>query len=94
MSKVITDTEAVGILQGIVENGDMEAETYRCFLKDVGQLIADYCGGEVSFVDESMDPDKPGYLIGFHHNDSVPEDGGVFKDLDTDVSIEEWQEDA
>lgn len=95
MSKVITDKEASGIISEIINGDNFSQDQYIAFLRDIGTLIANHCGG---YFKNISTPDYPGddtsYCLHFEWDESVPEGGGVFKNLDTDVSMEEWISDA
>lgn len=92
MAKQIQDTELLEIVEGAIK-GDLidDEDTYLKFLKSLAELVTDHFGGEV--------PNEPGeiagnYYIGIEWNEALPEDGGVFKKYDTDISITEWKSDA
>jgi len=103
MAKVLTDRECADIIRRVVHDDLIDdSDTYKHFLAGLGELITDHFGGDVSTASDpvgSKDPDRPesaegNWCILFHWNDSVPDDGGIFKDYDKDVSIEEWKADA
>jgi hypothetical protein len=87
MAKILKDTEMADIIHRAVCDGEIEcSDAYWNFLDDLGELICAHFGGTRG--DVSM-PDYPGdglgWTCGFHVNDCVPDDGGVFKKYDTDV---------
>lgn len=92
MSKVIRDAELAAMVHNVVR-GDVidDQEGYLNFLEDLGKVVAKYCGGEVVAKSHSPD-DGLGACVHFAWNESVPEDGGVFRDFDTDVPVDEWRE--
>jgi hypothetical protein len=65
----------------------------REFLMRLGGLITDYCGGEVIDA-RSDDPDRRGHPLGWRvaivWNNSVPDDGGIYADLDRSHPLDEW----
>lgn len=103
MSKVILDTEMVQILEQVVNGNVIEDKAqYERFLKDLGDLYGDYLGAECTRA-EMPDPagaapsDPPSLTRAacyFRATESTLEDGGVFAQFDTDVSIEEWFADS
>jgi len=100
MSKVLLDTELLEIAKKIIETEEVicESATYERFLYSLGELIADYCGGDCVYVSKPLaggtgDPSQDRFCLHFHWNDSVPDDGGVYKDYDTDITIEDWRGD-
>lgn len=88
MSKVLTAGEVQEILQRLITGDEIDdTDTYSRCLERAGELITEFCGGEVRFVSR---PDEfpLGWCVHFGPNDSLPSDGGVFKDYDKDVT---WQ---
>ncbi len=98
MSKVMLDTEIVGIIHGIVVNDDCieDNNIYMEFLEKLGSLVAEYCGGEVVTVSPPMGGGDPHdrHAVHFAWNDSVPEGGGVYADFDTDKTLREWEQES
>lgn len=103
MAKVLTDKECAEIVQRAVHEDFIDdSDAYRHFLESLGELITNHFGGDVSCVSDPFgekDPKNPEgsegkWCVLFHWNDSVPDDGGVFKDYDTDVPVEEWKADT
>ena len=89
MAKILTDREMVDIIRRAVHD---EAEiccsdAYTHFLEDLGELICTHFGGERGLVGMPDGPDDElGWTCGFHIDVCVPDDGGVFKRYDTDVT--------
>lgn len=57
---------------------------------EMASLVADYCGGDVSTISGPGEPgvdDGIGWTVAIHHNDSVPDDGGVWKEYDTEADF-------
>jgi hypothetical protein len=98
MSKVITENELLLILAKMILTEEVipEAGTYARFLANIGEVVANYCGGECLTVSAPLIEDGRGsngkWCVHFRHTESVPSDGGVYADVDTDVSIDEWRE--
>jgi len=92
MAKILTDKELGEIVHKAVNDPGLIdcADSFRHFLEDLGTLVADHFGGERGAVGE---PDGDlGWTVGFHVNECVPADGGVYKDYDTDVTWLDGQE--
>lgn len=81
MAKVLKDTEVLEIISKAAVNID-DANQYQDFLKEIGAVIANHFGGDVGGIGYE-DGD---YYVSFHPNDSLPLDGGVYKEYDTDVT--------
>lgn len=102
MSKVLTDKEALDIIRRAIEENEIDdADQYEYFMEGLGKLIAEHFGGEfvtvsTPLLDEKDDTDSSSdrYCLHFEWNECVPDGGGVYKDYDTDVPIEEWKEDV
>nr|WP_321303089.1 hypothetical protein [Alcaligenes faecalis] len=60
-------------------------EKYQAFMTDLAKLICEHCGGEVLY--QATRPDGSNWMIGIHGNDSLPEDGGVWKDIDPEGEL-------
>jgi len=93
MAKVLTDKEMGGIIYSATHETDVIdcADAYTHFLEDLGDLITNHFGGERGTVEHDFH-DGLGWTCGFHVNECVPSDGGVFKDYDTDVTWEDGEE--
>lgn len=103
MAKILTDKEMAQIIHRAVHDKSTidDAGTYSNFLADLAGLICMYFGGDpgnVGVPDFSSGraadalPNELGWTCGFHVNDSVPDDGGIFADYDTDVKWIDGQE--
>ena len=90
MAKILTDCEMIDIIKKAPQEID-DSDQYRHFLESLGDLIADNFGGIRGTVSNDRD-DGLGYTCAFHVNDSVPDDGGVFKGYDTDVTWKHGRE--
>jgi hypothetical protein len=97
MAKVLTDRELVKVIQRMIENRDIYCDnpkTHAWFLEKLGEVVGDHLGAECVGVDA---PDLPArtteeghWAILFRPTESTPDDGGLFRDYDPDVSVREW----
>ncbi len=97
MSKVITDEELCEIVTRIFHDGsDIIAErgAYLTFIENIAKAVSFSCGGEVVGVLDITVDDELGSVVFIDWNDSVPPNGGIYAEYDTDVDIEEWRLDA
>ncbi len=90
MSKQITNGELAEIVAGLLVErlGESHLDTkekYRAFMTDLAQVICDHCGGEVS--GPADDDVESTWMVGIRGNDSLPPDGGVWKDYDPDGAL-------
>ena len=86
MAKILTDKEMGQIVFDATHRNDVIecADAYLHFLEDLGELIAAHFGGVRGGIG-LPDGDGLGWTCGFHINECVPSDGGVFRDYDRDV---------
>ena len=86
MSKILTDKEMGQIVFDATHRNDVIecADAYQHFLEDLGELITAHFGGVRGGI-SLPDGDDLGWTCGFHINECVPSDGGVFSDYDRDV---------
>ncbi|MCX6984221.1 MAG: hypothetical protein NT118_05635 [Lentisphaerae bacterium] len=90
MAKILTDCEMIDIIKKAPQEID-DSNQYRHFLEALGDLIAANFGGTRGTV--TNDPgDGLGYTCAFHVNENVPDDGGIFKAYDTDVTWKHGRE--
>jgi len=85
MAKILTDREMGQIIHDATHRRDVIecADAYERFLEDLGDLITAHFGGTRGGIGR---PDHDlGWTCGFHINESVPSDGGVFRAYDRDV---------
>lgn len=87
MAKIITGAE----LAEIVKRGCTEetlfcddTTTHMAFVSAIAQVCCDYFGGDLGGTDYI--DDKLGITVAIHVNESVPPDGGVWKNYDKDVT--------
>lgn len=93
--KLLRDTEMLDIIKRAVVDSEIDdSSQYKTFLADLGTLICDHFGGEAGEIDHDVSDDI-GWCMQFHHNDCVPDGGGVFAKYHTDVKWDtpEYDED-
>jgi hypothetical protein len=90
MAKILTDCEMIDIIKRAPQEID-DSDAYWHFLEALGDLIAANFGGTRGKVSNESG-DGLGYTCAFHVDDSMPDDGGVFKGYDTDVTWENGKE--
>ena len=86
MAKILTDKEMGQIVFDATHRNDVIecADAYEHFLEDLGELIVSHFGGTRGSVGRP-DGDDLGWTCGFHINECVPSDGGVFNNYDRDI---------
>jgi hypothetical protein len=85
MAKILTDREMGQIVHDATHLNDVIecADAYEHFLEDLGNLITAHFGGTRGGTGR---PDHDlRWTCGFHINECVPSDGGVFNAYDRDV---------
>lgn len=90
MSKVVTAVDlgmlTFSLLMRPHAVGELDTPgKYQEFMTDLARLICDHCGGEVRFL--ASRPDGKTWMIGIHGNESLPEDGGVWKEFDPEGEL-------
>jgi len=87
MAKILTDREMSAIVAEAVTNPGLidDSDSYAHFLEGLADLICEHFGGERGCV-SSPDDDLPRWTVGFHINECVPADGGVYRTLDPDIT--------
>jgi hypothetical protein len=92
MAKILTDTELLDIVRKTVLEEELdEAHVYRLFLEGLAGVIAEFYGGEAGQASEPYYSGL-GWTFAFNINDCVPDDGGIFKDYDKDVTWKDGEE--
>ena len=93
MAKIITDKELGKIISKAVNDpGEIDCEdAYRHFLEDLADLVANHFGGCVGNVSEPSNIMEE-WTVSFSIDESVPADGGVYKDYDKGVMWLEGEE--
>ena len=82
LAEIITRQAEVKLLLTSDEIDD--ADAFLSMMSDMAETVTTYCGGEVL---NGASADGGVCMIGIHPNDSLPEDGGIWKDYDTDESF-------
>ncbi|MDP2759924.1 MAG: hypothetical protein Q8O64_05890 [Sideroxyarcus sp.] len=89
MAKIIIKDELAQIVTKLLTTSEIDdAVQFSRFMTDMAKVVADHCGGEVSpatYFDGV-------WAVAVEPNDSLPADGGVWKDYDTDVAFVEGEE--
>ena len=92
MSKVLTDKELAEIVTRLVgDDGHDEFDAYEKFLGDLAELVTNHCGG-YHFTTQFDPNDDLGWTVSIKPDENVPEDGGIYKDYDPDVTWKDGQE--
>lgn len=108
MSKQITNIELAEIITNLLTDPDTinnnldTREKFADFMRGAAMAVCDACGGEVSdmppgqpIMAEFLSDEMGGqWLIGIHWNDSLPDDGGIWANYDTEVDWGPAGEDA
>lgn len=92
MAKILTDEEMGRIIYDATHDDRVIecADAYTHFLEDLGELICNHFGGERGNIGR---PDgELGWTVGFRINECVPDDGGVFRNYDPDVTWRDGKE--
>ncbi len=87
MAKILTAKEMGQIVLDATHRNDVIdcADAYQHFLEDLGELLAAHFGGTRGGICRP-DGDGLGWTCGFHINECVPSDGGVFSAYDPETS--------
>ena len=93
MAKILTDVEMGDIIHRALNNLSEidDSDQYQYFLEGLGELICEHFGGDPGVVGHD-EFDGLGWTIGFHINENVPADGGVFSEYDKDVIWKDGEE--
>ena len=89
MSKQISNGElaeiVTGLLVGRLAREQLDStEKYAAFMTDIAKVITDHCGGEVADTASNFTEQ---WLVGIFGNHCLPEDGGIWKDYDTEGEL-------
>jgi hypothetical protein len=87
MAKMITAMELSEIITSLLTRnvGEVdEVDSFRGLMTCLAETVANHCGGEVR---QSASGEDGEWMIGIHANDSLPSDGGIWKNYDTDVQF-------
>lgn len=87
MAKVLADDELGMIVMNAVRDNSIIdcADAYEHFLEDLADLICNHFGGTRGSTTQP-DCNIPVWTVAIHVDENVPEDGGIYKDFDTDVT--------
>ena len=94
MSKQITAAELAEIVTNILsgDSGELDSiQAHEGFMTDIAKVVCDYCGGEVH---HNASPMEDTWYVGIHGNDSLPADGGVWRDYDREGALFDQAEDS
>lgn len=89
MSKQLTPADLAKLVTALLTNpesvGELDTdEKFSGFMTDIAQAVCNNVGGEVhqpaSYLDDIC-------YIGIHGNDSLPADGGVWKEFDKEGEL-------
>ena len=94
MAKMLKDKEMADIIyRAVHDDGEIICDdSYAHFLEDLAKLITKHFGGEVKNAPSYDEHDGLGWMAGFHVNECVPADGGIFAKYDTDVTWKNGEE--
>ena len=87
MSKQITAAELAEIVTKILsgDSGELDSiQAHEGFMTDIAKVVCDYCGGEVL---NPAGPMEDTWYVGIHGNDSLPADGGVWREYDREGAL-------
>lgn len=93
MAKIITAAELAEIVTKLLKDPsaigeDMTTEVYSRFMTQVAQAVCDNCGGEIQNPAAPNDGNDIGhFMIGIHGDDSLPKDGGIWKNYDPEGEL-------
>jgi len=92
MAKILTDKELGEIIfKATHDTSIIEcADAYKYFIEDLADLICNHFGGVRGDVQEPET--EISWTVPICINELVPDDGGVFKEYDTDVSWKDGKE--
>jgi hypothetical protein len=92
MAKMINAKELAEVFKKLLTSDEIDdSDTFSQFMTEAAMLATQYCGGEVGNPAEfggagtADDPDE--WTIGILANDNLPDDGGIWKDYDTDTTF-------
>lgn len=96
MSKQISAKELAEIFTKILATSEIDnADSFAEFMTEAAELATKYCGGVVlnHASPPTISAEEIGeWMIGIHADDSLPEDGGIWKDYDTNVAFVNGEE--
>ena len=74
--------------------GVSQQQAYRFFLNDLGYLVAGNFGGSFSELCPHPGNGKEGYALSFVWDKTVPPEGGIYTNVDTGLSVDDWKEES
>ena len=91
MSKQITPAELATIVTNLLCNpakvGELDStEKFGAFMTDIAKTVCDHCGGQVIAPADNSFEDE--WLVGIHGNDSLPPDGGIWREYDPEGDLD------
>ncbi len=89
MSKQITSEDLAVIVSNLLTKpqavGELDTDgKFKSFMTDIARVVCDHCGGEVRHEADYLDDIC---YVGVHGNDSLPEDGGIWKEFDKEGDL-------
>lgn len=89
MSKQLTPTELAALVTTLLTNPDALGELdstgkFAAFMTSITETVCEHVGGEVR--NEAAFQDGVCY-VGVHGNESLPDDGGVWKNFDKEGQL-------
>lgn len=87
MAKIITAEELASLVSTLLINphtvGEMPTTShFASFMTDIAKVVCDHCGGVVKVMAAPVDGNPNAWSVGIHGNDSLPDDGGVWRSFD------------
>jgi hypothetical protein len=87
-SKLLTLEELSGIVKDSADHID-DTDNLSDFMMKIAHVITDHFGGFATFSNGGEEP-----YVRIVADENIPEDGGVYKNYDPDIDIEEFMEDV
>lgn len=92
MAKILLDTELAEIVGKVINDREIDdADQYRRFLECLAELITDHFGGEIGGASCDRSDDL-GWTVSFYPNESLPANGGIFKNYDQGACWKDGEE--
>jgi hypothetical protein len=94
MSKLLNEQELGAVVNRLIRDASIHLNgfaTHKHFLEDLASVVGEYAGADLKLVSHT---NREAWMCHFEANASTPDDGGVFKHYDLDVSVEEWFEES
>ena len=77
---ILNENQIVKIINKLITTNEIDdSQNYIEFLSDIGEVLTNHCGGDVLEIKHSRKFDS--YIIKINENDSIPDDGGIYKDF-------------